>query len=199
MANANKIFILTPEGVAEHPHLTTPDTKYKPEGEYKVALKLPASDDADRLFTQLTKIADAHYKAEAAKAAKDGKRPPKRGDLPMFETADGYTLKAKLTAAGVTRATKERFTQAPRIFDADNKVWKNTVRVTGGSTLRLCCEVVPYASPTLGVSVTLRLKDVQVIELGTGSAASPFAPVQAAPSFGDGGGYTVGDDDDADF
>lgn len=199
MSKQDKHFVLTPEGQAEYPYLLQADTKYKPEGEYKVTLKLDYSKDAETLYKTVSMVAQQAYDTASTKAANAGKRQPKRAELPVYDSGKGYVLKAKLRASGTVKATGKPFTQAPRIFDADNKLWDKTVAITNGSTLRLCCEIVPFDSPALGVGVTLRLKDVQVIELGNGMADnSPFGAVsKPQPAFGvpsgEDGGYDDGD------
>lgn len=199
MAN-DKIFVLTPFGVADYPYLSKPDTKYVATGEYKVNLKLDKSSDAASIFDKLTKLSESTFKAATARAAKSGKRPPKPAEMPMFETAEGYVLKAKLKATGVNKTTGENFTQAPRIFDASNNPFPRDTLVTGGSRIRLNVEVVSYDSPKLGAGITLRLKDVQVKSLGAGTYGdSPFGAEAVDDSQEESGGIVFADGDDADF
>ena len=200
MSKQDKNILLTPVGIADYPYLTKPDTKFKPEGEYKLTLKLDNGAEAEKLFSAVSRIAEIALEQATAAAKKAGKRPPKPAELPIFETDTGYTLKAKMKAAGVVKATGQPFTQAPRLFDADNRPWDKNVIITSGSKVRLCLEVVAYNSPTLGCGVTLRLKDAQIIELGAGFGGdSPFGAVPSAPSFGDDSGGVVWEGDDGDF
>lgn len=201
MTIQTKTFVLTPVGTADYPYLSKPDN-YQQKGDikYKVTLKLGRNAQTDALFEQLTKHAEAIYKQSADKAKKAGKRPPQPAVMPMFETDAGYSLKASLKATGVNGTTKEVFTQAPRLFDNRNKAWDKDTLITGGSKIRLNLEVVGYDSPTAGAGITLRLKDVQVVELGTGSFGddSPFGAAepeqQEAPVFS-----MIDGDDDGDF
>lgn len=206
MTTKNKVFLLTPTGVAEYPFLSSPDTKYVAQGEYKVKLKLDLSDEAQKLMNSIQVCAKLAYDKAMTKAVAAGKRPPKQADVPVFNNGTAIMLTAKLKASGVNKTTNQVFHQAPRIFDASNALWDKNTKVTHGSKLRLCVEVVEYDSPTTGAGVTLRLKDVQVIELGTGFSEgdSPFGAVEQAPSFGavnqfQGGGGLAGEDDDGDF
>lgn len=198
-----KQFVMTPVGVAEYPFLSTADTKYKPEGEYKVKLKLDKTDEAEHLFKALTLLGNQAYDEAQAKAATAGKRPPKRAELPIYDNGSQFVVTAKLMASGVNKTTKQVFHQAPRLFDADNKAWNKTTLITHGSKLRICVEVVGYDSPATGAGITLRLKDVQVIELGAGfNTESPFGAVrkeQEAPAFGAVNQMQGGGDDDGDF
>lgn len=198
MTTTNKLFALTPAGTADYPFLNTPDTKYKAEGEFKVKLKLDKSPEADALFNQLVTAARVSHEQATRKAQQGGKRPPKPAEPPIYDAGAQYVLTAKLKASGVNKTTGQVFHQAPRIFDNNNKPWDKNTLVTHGSKLRLCVELVSYDSPTTGAGITLRLKDVQVMELGAGfNADSPFgpAPVQETPSFGAVGQFQGGDDD----
>ena len=60
MAQANQIKIVTPRAIAVYPWLNRPDTKFNPDGDYKVTLKIEA-EDAAPLITKLDKIL-ADYK-----------------------------------------------------------------------------------------------------------------------------------------
>lgn len=189
MSTQKKTFTLTPEGTADYPYLITPDTKYKAEGEYKVKLKIPKSKESDELFTLLSFYATNAFDNAAQNARDKGKRVPKRAELPIYDDGTQYVLTAKLKASGVNKTTNQPFHQAPRLFDAQNKPWDKNVQITNGSKLRLCVEIVPYDSPTTGAGITLRLKDVQIVELGTGfNSDSPFGAAPARreepPAFG---------------
>lgn len=198
-----KQFVMTPVGLAEYPFLSTADTKYKPEGEYKVKMKFDKNDaEAQHLFKALTLMGNQAYDEALAKATAAGKRPPKRAELPMYDNGSQFVLTAKLMASGVNKTTKQVFHQAPRLFDADNTPWDKTKLITHGSKLRICAEVVGYDSPATGAGITLRLKDVQVKVLGAGfNTESPFGPVakEEPPAFGAVNQMSGGSDDDGDF
>lgn len=205
MAIQNKVFLLTPIGVAEYPFLSTPDTKYVAQGEYKVKLKLGQDAEATKLLDSIKVCATRAYEKAMTKAVAAGKRPPKKAELPAYDNGANILLTAKLKASGVNKTTNQVFHQAPRIFDASNQLWDKNTKITHGSKLRLCIEVVEYDSPTTGAGVTLRLKDVQVIELGSGfsESDSPFGAVEQAPSFWAvsqfAGAGLAGEEDDGDF
>ncbi len=197
-----KNFALTPVGVADYPFLNTPDTKYKAEGEYKVKLKLEKNKETEELFQLLSLHGRRAYDLAMSKAHNAGKRPPKRAELPIYDNGAQYILTAKLKASGVNKSTGQVFHQAPRIFDVDNKMWDKSVLITHGSKLRLCVEIVAYDSPTTGAGITLRLKDVQVEELGSGfNNESPFGALRKEPEVPTFGAVNqlAGEDDDGDF
>lgn len=159
---------VSPKGTASYPYLTKPDTKFNPDGEYKVSL-IVASDDASKVIDFLTE----QHNAAVAKAKKEsaGKR-VKEGDLPFIENDDGtVTFKFKLKAK-VTPKNGTPFEQKPALFDAKGKPLVGELKVGGGSIIRVSCEVVPYYTAIAGAGISLRLKAVQLIELKEYSGGS---------------------------
>lgn len=165
----------TPKGVAQYPYLTKPDTKFNPDGEYKLKLEIPA-DKAQDIVTFL----DEQFAASVAAAKKEnpGKR-VKEADPPYLvneETgtvAVSFKLKAK-----VTPKNGEPFEQRPAIFDAKGKPIKD-VNIGGGSTVKVAYEVLPFYTAIVGAGISLRLKACQVINLvefsgGAGAEAFGF-------------------------
>lgn len=209
MSKQNKTFVLTPVGTADYPHLNNPDYgngKFTDtNGTYKVKLRIPHGDEASRLYDLVSMIARQAYDTAAVDAGNKGKRPPKRAELPIYDTGTEFVLTAKLRAKGVSKqnGVEKEFTQAPRLFDADGGLWDKNKLITHGSLLRLHCEVVTYDTPALGVGVSLRLKDAQVVELRTAPADSPFGKAPAAreekPQFGVVPSSEAGSYDDGDF
>lgn len=152
---------VSPKGVASYPYLTKPDTKFNPEGEYKVSLVVPA-DEAQKAIDFLTK----QHEASVAKAKSENKgKRVKEGELPFIENEDGtVTFKFKLKAK-VTPKVGEPFEQKPVLFDAKGKPLTGEVKVGGGSVIKVSYETVPYYTAIAGAGVSLRLKAVQIIEL----------------------------------
>ena len=58
--------ITTPTGVAVYPHLKRPDTKFNPDGDYSVKLRLPA-EDAESLVEKIDEAVENNF----AKVKKD--------------------------------------------------------------------------------------------------------------------------------
>ena len=159
---------VSPKGTASYPYLTKPDTKFNPDGEYKVSL-IVASDAASKVIDFLTE----QHNAAVAKAKKEsaGKR-VKEGDLPFIENDDGtVTFKFKLKAK-VTPKNGAPFEQKPVLFDAKGKPLVGELKVGGGSTIKVSYEVVPYYTAIAGAGISLRLKAVQIIELKEYSGGS---------------------------
>ena len=178
---------VSPKGLASYPYLTKPDTKFNPDGEYKVSL-IVAGDDASKAIAFLTE----KHNASVAQAKKEnaGKR-VKEGELPFIENDDGtVTFKFKMKAK-VTPKKGDPFEQKPALFDAKGKPLTGEPKIGGGSTIKVSYEVVPYYTAIAGAGVSLRLKAVQIIELkeysGGGNAESY--------GFGEEEGFEADDED----
>ena len=189
MAEKKKVErFVSPKGIASYPYLTHPDTKFNPDGEYKVSL-IVASDDASKTIAFLTE----KHRAAVAQVKKEnaGKR-VKEGDLPIIENEDGtVTFKFKMKAKVIPKKG-EPFEQQPALFDAKGKPLTGETKVGGGSTIKVCYEVVPYYTAIAGVGISLRLKAVQIIELkeysGGGGNAESYG-------FGEEEGFEAGEGD----
>lgn len=200
----NKIKIgsfITPVGTANYPHVNTPDTKWKEEGEYRcplifseeVANELRPKLEAflDKAFAELKK---EHYgdNPNTAKAKKCSKL-----ELPLkaVEDEEGnetgeYKLAPKKTASG-TKKDGTPWKAKVSVFDSKGKKLLPAPAVWGGSKLKADVDVYAYfAAKDNAIGITLELVGVQVIELvsgGSGERESRFGEVD--------GGY-VGDESD---
>ncbi len=166
---------VTPAGIAQYPYLTKPDTKFNPDGEYKVSLEIPAAQAQD-----IVTFLDEQHEASVAKAKKEnaGKR-IKEGEVPYLlnEETGAVTVRFKLKAK-VSPKMGDPFEQRPAIFDAKGKPLQDA-KVGGGSKIKVAYEVVPYFTAIAGAGVSLRMKAVQVIDLkefsgGAGAGAYGF-------------------------
>tara|TARA_R100001129_G_scaffold185899_1_gene175625 strand:+ start:2370 stop:2990 length:621 start_codon:yes stop_codon:yes gene_type:complete len=158
----------TPKGVAKYPYLDKPDTKFNPQGDYKVNLLL-AKEESKKLMSLVDKEIDKKF-LEVSKEVK-GKR-VKKADPPYFMELDDdgnetgnviFKLKQK---AEITSKTGQTIEIKVRLFDAHGKPMMNT-NVWGGSKIKASGTLMPYYSPTLGVGVSMKLAACQVIELVT--------------------------------
>lgn len=195
--------INTPVGRAIYPRLGQPDTKYNAAGLFSVKLSVPA-DEVEDLREKLEEIRQTAWDELDAKSKKTHTL------VEVFEDelndegdeTGNVIIKAKLQNI-VTPKGKEPFEQRPNLFDsANNPLNAEEVKVGSGSRLRLNCDVIPYAmasSKTVGVS--LRLKNVQVVELVEFGGASPFGEfeggdvIESKPS--ESKPFEGGDDDEA--
>lgn len=176
----------TPAGIAQYPYLTKPDTKFNPDGEYKISVEIPGAAAQD-----IVTFLDEQFAASVAKAKKEnpGKK-IKEGDVPYSVNDDTgkVTVRFKLKAK-VTPKQGDPFEQRPALFDAKGKPIGADAKIGGGSKVKVAYELVPYYTAIAGAGVSLRLKAVQVIDLVefSGGASSE------AYGFGEEEGYEAED------
>lgn len=186
MTKAKNPRYTTPKGVASYPYLTKPDTKFNPDGEYKISVEIPGEDAQD-----IVTFLDEQFALSVAKAKKDnpGKK-IKEGDVPysINEDTGKVTVKFKLKAK-VTPKIGDPFEQRPALFDAKGKPVGADAKVGGGSIVKVAYELIPYYTAIAGAGVSLRMKAVQIIELKefSGGASSE------AYGFGEEEGYEAED------
>lgn len=179
----------TPAGVAVYPHLTKPDTRFVPEGQYQVKLRIP-SEEAQDLIESLDKaFAEAQ---ETAKEKNPGKK-IKEATKPYVTEEDeegnetgnivvSFKCKAQITdKQGNTRVN------SPKIFDSKNKEFPKDEEIWGGSTLRVAFNAIPYYTAMAGAGISLRLKAVQIIDLVSGGGGGNGASY----GFGEEEGYVA--------
>lgn len=194
---------VTPIGVAKYPYLAKPDTKFNPDGDYKVNLEIDAE-----VAGEVIAFLDEQFAASVEKAKKEnpGKK-IKAGEAPytVDEDSGKVTLRFKLKAK-VSPKEGDPFTQKPAMFDAKGKPLVGEVKVGGGSKLKVAYEVIPFYTSLVGAGLSLRLRAVQVIELvefggGAGAGDYGFGEEEgyAAPDNKNENGFTdesSGDDED---
>jgi hypothetical protein len=171
------IRLTTPLAKFQYPKLVEPETKFNPEGVYKLTAVLDAAD-ANDISEALDTLLNNHK--ASLKAQDPTKKDWKLADLPYsFEDFDGkpsFIVKVKMKAKGVGRDGKP-WTAAPAIFDAKGQPVRDRESLKGmwsGTTGRVSFEAQPFFQAAIGAGITLRLKAVQVIDLveGGGSAES---------------------------
>ena len=173
---------VTPIGVAQYPYLTKPDTKFNPDGEYKVNLEIDSQD-----ATEIMSFLDEQLALSVEKAKEENKgKKIKEGDAPysVNEDTGKVTLKFKLKAK-VTTKSGETFDQKVAVFDAKGKPITETPYIGGGSKMKVSFEVIPFYTALVGAGVSLRVRAVQIIELheySGGASAGAFG-------FGEEDGY----------
>lgn len=153
---------VTPKGTAQYPYLTKPDTKFNPDGEYKISLELDAAD-----AQEITSFLDEQLAKAIAKAKEEnsGKK-IKEGDAPygVDENTGKVTVRFKLKAK-VTPKNGDPFEQKVALFDAKGAPIGAGATVGGGSKVKVAYEVIPYYTAIAGAGISLRLRAVQVIDL----------------------------------
>ena len=179
----------TPAGVAVYPHLTKPDTRFVPEGQYQVKLRIP-SEEAQDLIAQL----DAAFAAaqETAKEKNQGKKIKEATKPYVIEEDDegnetGNIVVSFKCKAQITDKQGNVRVNSPKLFDSKNKEFPKDEEIWGGSTLRVAFNAVPYYTAMAGAGISLRLKAVQVIELVSGGGGGNGASY----GFGEEDGYVA--------
>lgn len=176
----------TPAGIAQYPYLNKPDTKFNPEGEYKINLEIDA-EDAGPICTFL----DEQLAAAIAKAKKENPGKKIKEGSAGYETNEetGKTvLKFKLKAK-VTTKSGDSWDQKPVIFDAKGKPLTTPPNVGGGTKCKVSYEVIPYYTAMVGAGISLRVKAVQIINLVEYSGGASAG----AYGFGEEDGYEAAD------
>lgn len=163
----------TPKGTAKYPWLSMPDTKFNPDGDYKVTLVLPVEEAG-----AIIQFLEEQLAASEVKAKKDnpGKK-VKVADAPykMDEDNGNVEINFKLKAR-VNMQNGDSFEQKPALFDAKGKPITD-VNVGGGSKVKVSYECVPFYTGLIGAGISLRLRAVQVIDLvefSGGAAAGAY-------------------------
>lgn len=175
MSNKKFELMVTPAGVAVYPRLTKPDTKFNPDGEFKLKLRL-AEEDAAKVIAKI----DAIHKENVAAVLKQTKKKPKDATPPYSEVYDDegnptgeveFNFKRKATIRMKDGTT---FEGKVDLVDAKKNPFPKDKSIYGGSVVKVAAELVPFAT-AIGAGVSLRLKAVQVIKLVEGSGGSGAA------------------------
>jgi len=192
---------VSPKGKLEWAKLFTPEMRFvtdqKPHGFYAVDLILP-KDEAAPLLKLLKNMDDANYKQAADDALKEhrkknGKKDSfkdglafakakgmERNDLPgkpvkdeNFNETGEIKFSFKEDAKWERKADGKTWDMKPRVVNAKNRPWDQTVDIGNGSIGKVAYEIKTYQKPACGVSIKLR--DVQVLDwVEFGGSKSPF-------------------------
>lgn len=173
----NRVKYRTPKGVMVHPWLNRPDTKFKPEGEYRTKLRL-SKEDAQPLLDTLEPLHAAAVKASKDAFAKDAKNKGKKWDRkihPLYaelvdddgEPTGEIEMAFKRRASGVSKKDGSKWEIKPDLFDAKGGKLDPDVKVYGGSLGKVSFTAIDYDKP-IGVGLSLCLEAVQVIKVISG-------------------------------
>lgn len=210
MSDRKPYKFVTPRLALIYPKLTKPDTKWKPEGEYRAKGRFALDALPEKDLTTLTEMRDAFF--EETKATLESKRKEavakkKGADAKKLEQAladikvrdlfapdlDRETgeetglvvIASKMVASGKSKKDGKPWTRSPKLFDAKQKKLPANVQIWGGSEAKLAVEALPYYTPKDNeVGIAFYLNAVQVLKLvsGGGDSASDHG-------FGDEDGY----------
>lgn len=212
MSNFNlidKLRLTTPLAKFQYPKLIEPETKFNPEGVYKVTALIDPRD-VDNLAAELDQLLTRHKESLKAQAPT---QKFKLADLPYgFEEIDGtpyFVVKTKMKAKGIDRDGRA-WSSAPALFDAKGQPVRDKDSLKGmwsGTMGKVSFDACPFYQAAIGAGITLRLRGVQIISLveGGGSAESfgfgeedgwtPGTEAQTVPFDASGTGF----EDDTDF
>lgn len=169
--------LTSPKGVARHPWLTKPDTKFNEEGDYKVNLVV-SKKDAEPLIKSITSIRDKYAVATKAK---------KKADLPWVDEVDDNGKKTgKVVFKFKVAAKTGDWDRKPKLFDAKgNRV--TDVSIGSGTTMKVSFDIFTWPGGKDGCGVTLQPVAVQIIDLveyqGSGGSAEDFGFEEEEGSF----------------
>jgi len=211
MARVKLERVVTPAGVAHYPHIQTPDD-YKGKQKYKCGLVVEADNGFVALITKKTDEAFAAAQAAVQEAIDGGELKGKalakaKEELEVMEvhypfepeySDDGeetgnIILKTSANANFMDKKTKKLKDIKLTIFDAKNQKVDPCPNIWGGSILKLAVDINPYhMTATHLAGVSLRLAQVQIIELESGSGGkSEFGEEE--------GSYVAAAQDSSDF
>lgn len=162
--NFNSIRLTTPKGYAQYPYLLEPDTKFNPEGDYKVNLAMDDNEATKKLITKLDQILDNFYEEneDVAKAQAKGRKVMK-ADIFEYDSEGRVVLKFKQKAV-ITKKDGSKFEVKIPQFDAKGKPMK--ANIGRDSVIKVNFSIKPYYMPTTKtVGLSLRPVAVQVIDL----------------------------------
>ena len=165
-----------------------PDTKFKPEGEFSVQLRLQGADAEDLKALIEAEIEKSVASAKAVNPAKAKKVRPADPPYKDDDEIPGATLfKFKLLHRIKSKKDGKEYTQSPVVYDSkNNELDPAKIQLGGGSKIRVSFTCHPFFTDLIGAGVTLRFHAVQVVELVKWGKQSPFDAVE--------GGYTGGFD-----
>lgn len=157
---------VTPLGVAQYPWLVEPDTKFNPDGDYKVNMLFGDKDNEHLKFIlkDLNSILEEYYQGIITdpKYAKVASKIQK-ADIYEEDTDGNIVMKFKQKA--LLKSIKGIHEVKIPLFDSKGKPLSN-IKLGGGSKIKLCFSVAPYYVPSTRMcGLSLRPVAVQVIEL----------------------------------
>lgn len=173
MSSNNNRFT-TPKGLAQYPALKTPDTKFNPEGDYKVNLVMEDDEKTNALVSKLEAVLEDFYENDDnVKQAISKGRKVVTQDIYEKDEEGRIVMKFKQKAV-ITKKDGSKITVKIRQFDSKGK--PVDVNIGRDSVIKVSFTANPYYMPsTRTCGLSLRLLAVQVIslnEFGDSSASS---------------------------
>lgn len=157
---------VTPLGVAQYPWLVEPDTKFNPDGDYKVNMLFGDTKNADLqyMLEDLNSVLEEFYQS-LIKDPKYSKYASKIHKADLYEEDADGNIVMKFKQRAVIKSIKGTYDVKIPIFDSKGKPLSD-IKLGGGSKIKLCFSVSPYFVPSTKMcGLSLRPVAVQVIEL----------------------------------
>lgn len=173
MSSNNNRFT-TPKGLAQYPSIKTPDTKFNPEGDYKVNLVMEDDEKTNALVSKLEAILGDFYENDddVLYAISKGRKVVTQ-DIYEKDEEGRIVMKFKQKAV-ITKKDGSKIPVKIRQFDSKGK--PIDVNIGRDSVIKVSFTANPYYMPsTRTCGLSLRLLAVQVIslnEFGDASASS---------------------------
>lgn len=173
MSSNNNRFT-TPKGLAQYPSIKTPDTKFNPEGDYKVNLVMEDDEKTNALVSKLDAILEDFYENDddVLYAISKGRKVVTQ-DIYEKDEEGRIVMKFKQKAV-ITKKDGSKIPVKIRQFDSKGK--PIDVNIGRDSVIKVSFTANPYYMPsTRTCGLSLRLLAVQVIslnEFGDASASS---------------------------
>lgn len=182
---SKNVTLVTPVGIAQYPWLNKPDTHFNENGVYHVDMIFNSQDEVQEFIDKACAVRDAYFEELCEKDPKK-KRFIKTDIGEELDDGEGFKLKFKANASFVGKDGNVVKVKIP-LFDGAGKPCPKA-KVGSGSSIRVSCQVVPYANPaskTVGVSFRLQgVQVVQIVEWGGQSASSlGFGAVEGGYSY----------------
>jgi len=168
--------LTTPKGKAIFPHLTEADTMFHPEGLFHVKLECPKAESEKIISVIRNGIAQEvkkQHDVNPDKAVKEANKPCEIID-------DKVVFNFKLKASGTRKVDGKTFTQKPVIVNAIKQPLEEGTQIWADSILKINFEPYFWNMP-IGIGCTLRLKEVQVLELVTGKTKNTLSGFDVEP------------------
>lgn len=173
MSSNNNRFT-TPKGLAQYPSIKTPDTKFNPEGDYKVNLVMEDDEKTNALVSKLEAILEDFYENDdnVKQVIAKGRKVVTQ-DIYEKDEEGRIVMKFKQKAV-ITKKDGSKIPVKIRQFDSKGK--PIDVNIGRDSVIKVSFTANPYYMPsTRTCGLSLRLLAVQVIslnEFGDSSASS---------------------------
>lgn len=196
--------LTTPKGLVHgFVNILKPDTKFNPEGDFKIKLRFPK--ETKGLSTLLDAIEQSRDDAKAA-FQKDPKNKGKRlkeADLPFFEDDEGQIVMSfKSKATWIDRKTGETRERVIPIFGGAGRLKPNEVPQFGqGSEVKVAFTINGFCNAALGAGASLRIDSLKLIKpvAFTGGAQNHFGDDDDEGYVPDSEGGSFGDDEDGGY